>query len=81
VADGGTDLSKLPVCELTQLVRAAGETCKDDPASGWCYVENANNKNPAGKCPQALIFSSATTALVGARFSLQCIQQFSADGG
>jgi hypothetical protein len=81
VADGGTDLSKLPVCELTQLVRPAGDTCKDDPTSGWCYVENANGKNPAGKCPQALIFSSATTALVGARFSLQCIQQFSADGG
>jgi hypothetical protein len=76
--DGGTDLSKLPVCVLPQLVVAAGETCKDDPKEGWCYVENSMNKSPAGRCPQALIFSGATGALSGAHFSLQCIQQFSA---
>ena len=81
VKDGGTDLSKFPVCVLKQLVVAAGGTCKDDPAKGWCYVENGNGQNPAGKCPQALIFSSATAALAGAQFSLQCIQQFSEDAG
>ena len=79
--DGGIDLSKFPVCVLKQIVAPAGETCKDDPAKGWCYVENGNGKNPAGKCPQALIFSSSTAALAGATFSLQCIQQFSADSG
>jgi hypothetical protein len=79
--DGGIDLSKFPVCVLKQLVVAAGETCKDDGSKGWCYVENGNGKNPAGKCPQALIFSSATSALAGAQFSLQCIQQFSLDAG
>ncbi len=79
--DGGIDLSKLPVCELPQLVAAPGDTCKDVADKGWCYVENGNGKNPAGKCPQALIFSSATSALAGAQFSLQCIQQFSADAG
>jgi hypothetical protein len=79
--DGGVDLSKLPVCELPQIVELDAMTgsCKDDPRKGWCYVENSAGKNPAGKCPQALIFSGATAALAGAQFSLQCIQQFSAD--
>ncbi|MBX3187857.1 MAG: hypothetical protein KF819_12615 [Labilithrix sp.] len=78
--DGGAnDLSRLPVCELTQLVVAAGATCKDDASVGWCYVENGapgSGAQPAGRCPQALIFSQASGALAGARFSLQCIQQF-----
>jgi hypothetical protein len=81
VLDGGTDLTKLPVCVLPQLTVEAGETCKDDGKKGWCYVENFNGKNPAGRCPQALIFSGATGALAGAQFSLQCIQQFSQDAG
>ncbi|MEA2752550.1 MAG: hypothetical protein QOI41_6693 [Myxococcales bacterium] len=76
VKDGGTDLSKLPVCQLPQLVVAAGQTCKDDQGKGWCYVENGSGASPAGRCPQALIFSAATGALAGAKFSLQCIQQF-----
>lgn len=76
VRDGGTDLSKLPVCQLPQLVVAAGDSCKDDQSKGWCYVENGASGNPAGRCPQALIFSGATGALAGAKFSLQCIQQF-----
>lgn len=76
VRDGGTDLSKLPVCQLPQLVVAAGQTCKDDQGKGWCYVENGGGASPAGRCPQALIFSGATGSLAGAKFSLQCIQQF-----
>ncbi len=75
-ADGGVDLSKLPVCQLPQITVAAGDTCSGDAKEGWCYVENASGKSPAGRCPQALIFSGATGALAGATFSLQCIQQF-----
>jgi hypothetical protein len=74
--DGGVDLSKLPVCQLPQLTVAAGATCASDSKEGWCYVENSSNASPAGRCPQALIFSGATGALAGAKFSLQCIQQF-----
>jgi hypothetical protein len=75
IAAGGTDLSKLPVCEVPQKTVAQGDTCKDDTNVEWCYVENApGGKNPAGRCPQALII---TGALPGARFSLQCIQQYS----
>ena len=74
--DGGVDLSKLAVCELPQLVAAAGSSCKDSSELGWCYVENSKTASPAGRCPQALIFSGATGGLAGARFSLQCIQQF-----
>jgi hypothetical protein len=80
VADGGTDLSKLPVCQLPQLVAAAGQSCDSAPDKGWCYVENSSTASPAGRCPQALIFSGATGALAGAKFSLQCIQQFSPGG-
>ena len=80
VKDGGTDLSKLPVCQLPQLIAAAGQSCDSAPDKGWCYVENGPAGSPAGRCPQALIFSSATGALAGAKFSLQCIQQFSPGG-
>jgi hypothetical protein len=80
--DGGLDLASLPVCEIPQAdpVVGRGETCKDDTKKVWCYVENdpASKKNPAGRCAQALIFSSGTAELVGARFSLQCIKQFGA---
>ncbi len=76
-SDGGVDLSKLPVCQLPQLTVPAGATCKDNAKEGWCYVENSSSASPAGRCPQALIFSGATSALSGAKFSLQCIQQFS----
>jgi hypothetical protein len=59
---------------------ATGATCKDITDIGWCYVENdpASGKNPAGRCPRALIFATGTGALPGARFSLQCIEQFAA---
>jgi hypothetical protein len=82
VGDGGLDLSRLPVCEVPQAdpIVKRGETCKDSAEKVWCYVENdtAAKKTPAGRCPQALIFSTGTQDLAGARFSLQCIQQFAA---
>lgn len=78
--DGGLDLAALPVCEIPQETVARGASCKDSTDKRWCYVENDPNakQSPAGRCPQALIFSSGTAELVGARFSLQCIQQFAA---
>ncbi len=74
---GGPDLSTRPVCRLPQLVAPRAATCKDSPEMGWCYVENADGASPAGRCPQALVFSSGTGALAGARFDLVCIQQLS----
>jgi hypothetical protein len=78
--DGGLDLSKLPVCVVPQERVEKGASCKQQTSRVWCYVENdpANKNNPAGRCPQALIFSGGTADLVGARFSLQCINQFGA---
>jgi len=80
VVPGGLDLASLPVCLIDQKAVAPGDTCRDDTSKVWCYVENnaAARKNPAGRCPQAVIFSSGTQALAGARFSLQCIKQFAA---
>lgn len=72
-AAGATDLSRLPVCVVPQTKVAAGESCKDSSEVSWCYVENAGAQNPAGRCPQALLFSNGSRKLQGARFSLQCI--------
>jgi hypothetical protein len=79
VTEGGLDLTKLPVCVVPQQIVAVGEDCRQLNEIKWCYVENdtANNRTPAGRCPQALLFATGTAALQGARFSLQCIQQFS----
>ena len=79
VGDGGLDLSKLEVCEVPQKVVAKGESCAADSDIEWCYVQNdtESKRTPAGRCPQALLFSSGSSVLAGARFSLQCIQQFS----
>lgn len=80
VSGGGLDLSKLPVCVVPQERVERGKSCRDESSKVWCYVENdpAAKNNPAGRCPQALIFSGGTAELAGARFSLQCIQQFGA---
>jgi len=78
---GGVDLSKRPVCVLPQLVVKPGATCKNGTEKGWCYVENSDEARPTGRCSQALLFSSATAALSGATFHLQCIQQNTEEGG
>ncbi len=80
VGEGGLDLSRLPVCVVPQRKVARGETCREESNKVWCYVENdvASGRSPAGRCPQALIFAAGTADLAGARFSLQCIQQFAA---
>lgn len=76
VSQGGLDLTKLPVCVVDQKAVAQGDDCRQLNEIKWCYVENGNGKTPAGRCPQALLFASGTAQLQGARFSLQCIQQF-----
>jgi hypothetical protein len=73
--DGADD--DVEVCKLPQNVVPRGESCADDGELEWCYVENdlPKKKKPAGTCQQSLIFSSGTSLLTNARFSLQCIQQ------
>ena len=54
-------------------------------------MQNSATATPAGRCPQAIIFTSGTDQQIkGASYSLQCIQQFgsgtaagdtAADGG
>ena len=75
-AAGG--LADRKVCEVEQIVKQPGENCRTDADPKWCYVENAGNAKPAGRCSQAIVFSAGTQAFPGARFSLQCIRQFSA---
>ena len=73
-----SDLATRKVCTVKQLPVQPGESCKTDSGKFWCYVENGDGKKPAGRCQQAIVFSSGTQDLSGAVFSLQCIRQFSA---
>src|SRR5204862_309122 len=67
-ADEGEGSRLFPVCEVPQI---KGDTCRDeDRKPGFCYGENV----PGTKCAQSLLFSKATAKLIGARFTLQCIQ-------
>lgn len=68
---------EIEICALEQRAVPRGATCAADGDIGWCYVENDNAKKkmPAGLCPQGLAFTSGTSRLTNARFSLQCIQQ------
>lgn len=74
VKAGDTDVTKLPVCVLQQFIAENGQSCSGNNTPGWCYVTGT----AAGKCPQAVLFSGGTAALPGAKFFLQCIQQFQA---
>lgn len=71
-------LADRKVCEVEQVIAQPGQSCKSDPTMKWCYVENKGGAKPAGRCSQAIVFSAGTQDLAGARFSLQCIRQFSA---
>jgi len=83
-ADAGVDLANVTVCQATQLTgnQLQNQTC-DYPGAppGWCYV---TGKAAGGTCTQALKFSEAGNP-VGARVSLQCIEQAAipsdSDGG
>jgi hypothetical protein len=71
---GAEDLTKRPVCKLTQIPKNPGDSCKTAPGAGWCYVTNAGGSTPAGKCRQAVLFTDEATKAVGSSFSLQCIR-------
>jgi hypothetical protein len=72
--DAGIDLSKFPVCEVIQLTQGqlVNGSCSDAPTAGWCYVTGAA---AGGSCPQAIKFSPGGNPGVGAKISLQCIEQ------
>jgi hypothetical protein len=68
-----------PVCAVPQLAEKPGDTCKNEKATGFCYVENTSTARPAPQCQQAIILSKVTDeALPDATYALQCIQQFAA---
>ena len=70
-ADEGEESRRLPICEVPQVAVPAGESCRDEGKNqGFCYAEDL----PGITCAHSLVFTKPTTHLVGARFSLQCIQ-------
>ena len=70
-SEEGEESRRLPICEVPQITVPAGESCRDeDRKQGFCYAENL----PGITCANSLLFSKPTNHLVGARFSLQCIQ-------
>jgi hypothetical protein len=79
------------VCQLNQLTNTQNTnasafdstgSCANPPdgtSLGWCYVEGA----PAGKCPQAILFTKNEPPH-GAQVNIQCIEQSNSvvgDGG
>jgi hypothetical protein len=76
---GLTDPATIPVCELNQLTPSSNPgafqagSCANASAmtdQGWCYVTGT----PAGKCPQAILFTPSALPS-GALSNLQCIEQ------
>ncbi len=72
--DAGIDLTKFPVCEVIQLTQGQlkNGSCSESDVAGWCYVSGAA---AGGSCPQAIKFSPGGNPGVGAKISLQCIEQ------
>lgn len=67
----GPAAARHPICELPQVTVPRGQTCRhDDERMGFCYAEDA----PGVRCAHSLQFTKQVDQLVGARFSLQCIQ-------
>lgn len=79
--DGGasSDLLRRPVCAVTQIVVAKGDSCKKDNTPGWCYVQTNGDSRPAGQCGRAIQFSEAGNPGSGVRVDLQCINQYTSD--
>ncbi len=81
-ANGGDAGEQMgPVCQVTQLTKKdfVNDSCADSPKPGWCYLTEGAT---GGTCPQAIKFSTAGNPGVGAKVSLQCIQQSATgDGG
>lgn len=76
-ADEGEEARKLPVCQIPQITVPAGTSCRDEQGLGFCYSESPLSGPLSGgaKCGSSLLFSKETARLVGARFSMQCIQK------
>jgi hypothetical protein len=67
----GEAAARRPICEVPQRTVPPGETCRlAQDRIGFCYTQGA----PGVTCTNALEFTRPTEDLVGATFSLQCIQ-------
>ena len=78
-AGGASDLLKRPVCQVSQIVKPKGSSCKKDATAGWCYVETNGTDRPAGNCGRAIQFSEVGNPGSGVRVDLQCINQYTSD--
>jgi hypothetical protein len=67
----GEAATRHPICSVPQRAVPAGETCRlAQDKIGFCFTEGA----PGVPCTNAIEFTKPTEDLVGATFSLQCIQ-------
>jgi hypothetical protein len=73
-ADGMTDLSQYPVCQVAQIVVKGGDSCASSSDAGWCYVTGS----AAGICSQAILFSPSGSPPSGTRIDLACIERAAA---
>ena len=67
----GEAAARRPICEIPQRAVPEGDTCRlAKDGIGFCYTRGA----PGTHCTNALEFTKPAEELVGATFSLQCIQ-------
>lgn len=72
VAEEGPASGKLPICEVPQMPVKKGDTCKNEQQkTAFCYVESPEGAT----CNYGLLFTKPAANIVGARFSMQCIQK------
>lgn len=69
------EVAQFPVCVVPQLAVGDGQSCGEQGAPVWCYLEGQPPCN-TGTRPQQLLFSKGADNLKRVRYSLQCIQQF-----
>lgn len=64
------DQTKLPLCQIPQIVKAEGSSCENNSDAGWCYVTKFQS------CRQSILLTP-TAQVPGSKTFLQCINQFS----
>ncbi len=70
------DLSKVAICQKTQLLLPAGARCVDDPRGGWCYARGDEAlRATRQKCQEAIVFTHKGQPASGHTVYLQCIEQ------
>jgi hypothetical protein len=74
-ASSSVNLANDITCQLNQVSVAAGATCVNGAAPGWCYITGAAAMMGGSTCTQEIAYSSNSLVPNGATINLQCISE------